>query len=104
MDRNSVMRRVSQIEVTNRFKRPDVRNSFELAASAQTSSCGTVFWYGLAARGTSRMVIHRIRHHVETHNWFAVLVDLAIVVVGVFLGVQATRWNDRRIEQAQSVS
>ena len=44
------------------------------------------------------MVIRRIRHHVASHNWFAVLVDLVIVVVGVFLGTQANNWNDARIE------
>lgn len=35
------------------------------------------------------MVIARIREHVATHNWFAVAIDVAIVVVGVFLGMQA---------------
>ena len=50
------------------------------------------------------MVIRRIRQHIETHNWFAVTIDLAIVIVGVFLGAQANNWNERRIEHAQSVS
>lgn len=45
------------------------------------------------------MVIGRIRQHVIAHNWFAVLVDLAIVVVGVFLGTQANNWNEERIER-----
>src|SRR4029450_10404945 len=46
------------------------------------------------------MVISRIRQHVVVHNWFAVLIDLVIVVVGVFLGTQANNWNDARIEGA----
>lgn len=46
------------------------------------------------------MVIRRIREHVAAHNWFAVAVDLAIVVVGVFLGTQANNWNQQRIERA----
>ena len=46
------------------------------------------------------MVIRRIRDHVVTHNWFAVAVDIAIVVVGVFLGTQANNWNQDRIERA----
>jgi hypothetical protein len=33
------------------------------------------------------MVIRRIREHVATHNWFAVAVDLGIVVIGVFIGM-----------------
>lgn len=43
------------------------------------------------------MVIRRIREHVATHNWFAVGVDLAIVVLGVFIGTQANNWNEGRI-------
>lgn len=43
------------------------------------------------------MVIRSIRDHVATHNWFAVSVDVAIVVVGVFLGAQANNWNDARL-------
>jgi hypothetical protein len=50
------------------------------------------------------MVVSRIRQHVETHNWFAVTVDLAIVIVGVFLGAQANSWNERRIKHEQSIS
>lgn len=46
------------------------------------------------------MVIRRIREHIASHNWFAVTVDLAIVVVGVFLGTQANNWNQQRIEGA----
>ena len=46
------------------------------------------------------MVIRTIRHHVATHNWFAVAVDVAIVVAGVFLGTQANNWNEARIERA----
>ena len=48
------------------------------------------------------MVIRRIREHVATHNWFAVGVDLAIVVLGVFLGTQVSNWNDERLERAQA--
>jgi hypothetical protein len=46
------------------------------------------------------MVIRRIREHVASHNWFAVAVDLGIVVVGVFLGTQANNWNEARLERA----
>ena len=46
------------------------------------------------------MVLHRMREHVATHNWFAVAIDLAIVVAGVFLGTQANNWNEARIKSA----
>jgi hypothetical protein len=57
-----------------------------------------------AAHRGFAMVIRRIRDHIGSHNWLAVVIDLAIVVVGVFLGAQATNWNERRIEHDQSVS
>jgi hypothetical protein len=47
------------------------------------------------------MVIRRIREHVSTHNWFAVGVDLAIVVLGVFIGIQVSNWNEARIQGEQ---
>ena len=46
------------------------------------------------------MILRRVREHVTHHNWFAVAIDLAIVVVGVFLGTQANNWNQSRIERA----
>ena len=45
------------------------------------------------------MVIRRIREHVTELNWFAVLIDLSIVVAGVFLGTQANNWNQARIDR-----
>ena len=42
------------------------------------------------------MVIRRIREHVAAHNWFAVGIDLAIVVVGVLIATQVSNWNEAR--------
>lgn len=47
------------------------------------------------------MVIRRIREHVATHNWFAVAVDLAIVIIGVFIALQVSNWNADRVERAE---
>lgn len=46
------------------------------------------------------MVVRQIREHVSTHNWFAVAVDILIVFVGVFLGIQANNWNEARLAEA----
>ena len=46
------------------------------------------------------MVVRRIREHVAAHNWFAVGIDLAILVIGVFLGMQVTNWTSARVERA----
>lgn len=43
------------------------------------------------------MILRRIREHVGTHNWFAVAIDLVIVVLGVFLGTQVSNWNAERL-------
>lgn len=48
------------------------------------------------------MVIRRIREHVATHNWFAVAVDVLIVVLGVFLGTQVNNWNQDRLDGARA--
>jgi len=43
------------------------------------------------------MLMRRIREHVSSHNWFAVGIDLLIVVLGVFLGTQVSNWNAERL-------
>ncbi|MEO6433010.1 MAG: hypothetical protein ABIO29_03400 [Sphingomicrobium sp.] len=48
------------------------------------------------------MVIRRIRDHVADHDWFAVAVDVGIVVLGVFLGTQVSNWNEDRVEREQA--
>lgn len=34
------------------------------------------------------MILRRITEHIKAHNWFAVLIDFLIVVLGVFVGLQ----------------
>jgi hypothetical protein len=48
------------------------------------------------------MILRRIREHVSHHNWFAVAIDLAIVVVGVFFGTQANNWNQARLDRERA--
>lgn len=47
------------------------------------------------------MILRRIREHVTHHNWFAVMIDFIIVVLGVFVGIQASNWNQARLDRAQ---
>ena len=47
------------------------------------------------------MAIRRFREHVAKQNWFAVAVDVLIVVLGVFLGMQVNNWNEARIERGE---
>ena len=45
------------------------------------------------------MAVRRFRDHVAEHNWFAVAVDVLVVVLGVFLGMQANNWNEDRLDR-----
>ncbi len=46
------------------------------------------------------MIPRRIAEHVRSQNWFAVAIDLAIVVLGVFIGLQVSNWNADRHDRA----
>lgn len=48
------------------------------------------------------MAIRRFREHIADQNWFAVLLDIGIVVIGVFLGIQASNWNAARTELGEA--
>jgi hypothetical protein len=50
------------------------------------------------------MLFRRISKHVENQNWFAVLIDFAIVVIGVFIGIQVANWNEARADRAQEAA
>jgi hypothetical protein len=48
------------------------------------------------------MLLRRLNQHINNQNWFAVGVDLFIVVVGVFIGLQVQQWtNDRERQQRE---
>ncbi len=42
------------------------------------------------------MLLRRITEHIKAQNWFAVGVDFLIVVIGVFIGIQVSNWNEAR--------
>jgi hypothetical protein len=48
------------------------------------------------------MISRRIIEHVRAQDWFAVLIDLVIVVVGVFFGIQVANWNQDRVDRARA--
>lgn len=43
------------------------------------------------------MLRRRIIEHVKSQNWVAIAIDFAIVVLGVFIGLQASNWNSERL-------
>jgi hypothetical protein len=42
------------------------------------------------------MIPRRLIRHLKDQHWFAVWVDLFIVVLGVFIGIQVSNWNEAR--------
>ena len=48
------------------------------------------------------MLLRRIIEHVRSQNWTAIGIDFVIVVVGVFIGIQAANWNEVRAEDARA--
>jgi hypothetical protein len=48
------------------------------------------------------MLLRRIKQHVANENWFAVFVDFVIVVVGVYVGIEVSNWNEARQEDARA--
>jgi hypothetical protein len=47
------------------------------------------------------MYLRRIREHIAAQNWFAVAIELFIVVLGVFFGMQVNNWNQDRLDREQ---
>ena len=46
----------------------------------------------------------RIAQRLRAHDWFAAAIEVAIVVLGIFLGFQVTQWNEQRQSRAREVS
>ena len=42
------------------------------------------------------MILRRVITHVRKQEWTAIVIDFVIVVVGVFIGIQVSNWNDDR--------
>jgi len=42
------------------------------------------------------MILRRFTKHFKDQNWFAVGLDVLVVIVGIFLGMQMTEWNENR--------
>lgn len=47
------------------------------------------------------MILRRFTKHVSDQNWFAVGLDVLVVITGIFLGMQVTEWNDERKERQE---
>lgn len=48
------------------------------------------------------MILRRLTANLRAQNWTAIGIDFLIVVLGVFVGIQASNWNQARIERADT--
>jgi hypothetical protein len=46
------------------------------------------------------MILRRVIQHVKKQEWTAICIDLVIVVVGVFIGIQVSNWNAERADRS----
>lgn len=49
------------------------------------------------------MLLRRFAKHLKEQHWTAICIEFAIVVVGVFLGLQVQNWNQARAEREAAV-
>jgi hypothetical protein len=47
------------------------------------------------------MALRNLSVRLKEHDWTSVLIELTIVVAGVFIGLQVSNWNDARKESAR---
>lgn len=47
------------------------------------------------------MILKRLRAEAARQNWFGVVLDLVILIIGVFLGMQVANWNQARLDRAE---
>jgi len=48
------------------------------------------------------MIQPRLTANLRAQNWTAITIDFLIVVIGVFLGIQASNWNQARLEKRET--
>jgi hypothetical protein len=42
------------------------------------------------------MILRRVINHMKNQHWTGVFIELVIVIVGVFIGLQVSNWNEAR--------
>ncbi len=48
------------------------------------------------------MILRRLTQSLKEQNWTAIVIEFVLLVVGVFLGIQAANWNAQRNEEAKA--
>jgi hypothetical protein len=48
------------------------------------------------------MFVRRLTTSFKEQHWMTIVIELVIVIVGVFIGTQVSNWNQARLEKAQT--
>ena len=48
------------------------------------------------------MIFRRTVANLRAQNWTAIGIEIAIVIIGVFIGTQVSNWNQQRLEKARA--
>lgn len=48
------------------------------------------------------MIFKRFAANLRAQNWSAIMIELGIVIVGVFIGTQVSNWNGQRLEKRET--
>ncbi len=46
------------------------------------------------------MILRRVAEHIKQQHWTGVIIELVIVVLGVFIGMQVSNWNEDRANRS----
>ena len=46
------------------------------------------------------MILRKLAESIRSQDWFVVIIEILIVVVGIFLGLQVDDWNQQRKDRA----
>lgn len=49
------------------------------------------------------MILRRLTESLRAQHWMTITIDFLVVVIGVFMGVQASNWNQARIERENTL-
>jgi hypothetical protein len=50
------------------------------------------------------VILRRAIERLRQHEWLAVMIELLIVILGVLIGIQASNWNEARVERQHQVA
>ena len=52
----------------------------------------------------AQMILRRISNAIRRQDWFTVLIEICIVVIGLLIGLQINNWNENRADRAKEAA